>query len=225
MQKTFWEKLKQHPLAAIGLYMAFYFLVFFTLEAVPRSSFHIIHCTLDDHIPFLPVAVVPYVVWFGWVPFWVLRFLLRSKEEFWRMFSTIVAGTAVALAIYTVYPTAVALRQPLTVEGPFTALLWVIYGFDTPTNVCPSLHVFVSVELWLSLHDSEWVSRTAQKWNLALCAAICCSTVLIDQHSCIDVLCGLILAIAMHSLFNRRTLLRFSLERQHRNRLTARDLR
>lgn len=223
---TLSEKLKMRPLLVICLYFAAYLVTFFLLEKIPRSQFHIIHCTLDDHIPFVAIAVVPYVLWFLWVPFHVMRFLVRSREEFWRLFCTIMAGTAVSLAIFAIFPTALHLRQPLLGTDPFTWLVGIIRQADTATNVCPSLHVFVSVEIWLAILDSNWTSRRAKWHNGIICFLICLSTILIDQHSCIDLLCGVIMALIFHCIFNRRTLLWPLLDRSaHQRRRRVQDLR
>jgi len=99
-------------------------------------------------------------------------------------------------------PTGLALRPPIVEgEGLCAALVRWLYATDTPTNVCPSIHVFNSVTLALAYGRSRIFAGARRRWmRLAaygLCAAICASTLLLKQHSCIDAALGLVLALAM----------------------------
>lgn len=196
---NFLAKLKRHPLLVMGGYFLIYDLCFFMLEAWPRQ-YHVVYCGLDDLIPFAPVAVVPYVAWFVWVPGVLFFLLYRCRDLFWKTFSSIAAGTAVSLTLYALIPTAQNLRAPLTGTDPFTEMVRMIYRMDTPTNVCPSLHVFVSVVLLLALADAPAIGRRALFLHRALGGAICLSTVLINQHSIIDLVCGLALAVYLYGV-------------------------
>lgn len=194
------QKLKKRPIFTLVAYFILYDICFMALEQMHRQ-YHIVHCALDDLIPFTRFAVLPYVLWFGWVPVMIFLFLYHSREEFWSLFGTIAAGTASSLVLYALVPTAQNLRQPLVGNDPLTGLVRMIYTVDTPTNVCPSLHVFVTVAILLSIYDSEWVrSRRFKIVNTVIAIAICLSTVLINQHSVVDVVCGIALAIYLHEV-------------------------
>ena len=61
--------LARHPVGFMALYSIFYLSVFHYLEAnVPLRSI-LVHCRLDDLIPFCKYAVIPYFAWFVWIPF------------------------------------------------------------------------------------------------------------------------------------------------------------
>ena len=45
-------------------YWLLYLPWFAYLEKTVTKHFHIIHMKLDDYIPFLPVFVIPYFLWF-----------------------------------------------------------------------------------------------------------------------------------------------------------------
>lgn len=195
----FAAKLKQHPLLVMGGYFILYDLCFFLLEAWPRR-FHLVHCALDDLIPFVPVAVLPYVAWFAWVPAVLFWLLWQQRNIFWNAFFTIAGGTALSLLLYALIPTAQNLRAPLVGNNLFVEMIRLIYRADTPTNVCPSLHVFVTVVLLLALADLPNLDRRVLGLHRALGVFICLSTVLINQHSVIDVACGLALAIYLYGV-------------------------
>lgn len=58
---------KKYPYAIAIFYLIFYLSVFSWLEknVVPK---YIIHCKLDEIIPFCEVFIIPYVSWFVYVP-------------------------------------------------------------------------------------------------------------------------------------------------------------
>ena len=176
--------LARHPIGFMALYTIFYLSVFHYLEAnVPLRSI-LVHCRLDDLIPFCKYAVIPYFAWFVWIPF-TLFYLL---------------------ACYAVLPTALDLR-PYWVTGSdvFARVVRFLYRTDTATNVCPSIHVFNSVTLLLAYYRSRIFEAPRRRWMrpaaAVLCVSIVCSTVLLKQHSCIDVALGALLALALDSAF------------------------
>ena len=82
-----------------------------------------------------------------------------------------------------------------------------LYRTDTPTNVCPSIHVFNSMTLMLAYHRCRLFEEPRRRWMRpaadVLCFSIVCSTMLLKQHSCIDVALGALLALVLDALFNR----------------------
>ena len=70
----------------------------------------------------------------------------------------------------------------------------------------PSIHVFNSVTLLLAYYRSRIFEQPRRRWMrpaaAVLCISIVCSTMLLKQHSCIDVILGIVLALALDSLFN-----------------------
>ena len=77
--------LARHPIGFMALYSIFYLSVFHYLEAnVPLRSI-LVHCRLDDLIPFCKYAVIPYFAWFVWIPFTLFYLLWKApREDFWR---------------------------------------------------------------------------------------------------------------------------------------------
>ena len=108
----------------------------------------------------------------------------------------------IALACYVILPTGLDLR-PYYVPGTdlFARAVRTLYRTDTPTNVCPSIHVFNSVTLMLAYHRCRLFEEPRRRWMRpaadVLCFSIVCSTMLLKQHSCIDVVLGAALAFAL----------------------------
>lgn len=171
------------------VYFAFYFL---TENLIPLSRCHLIHCRLDDLIPFREAFVVFYVSWFGLIVYSLLVFLLYDIQSFRDLSTFIIVTQVVAVAVYILYPNRQDLRpEVFPRQNVFTWVLGFIYRFDTPTGVCPSLHVAYSLgigSVWLKKKDASDLWKAVLNFWLAL---ICLSVMFVKQHSAVDVLCAL----------------------------------
>ena len=171
----------RHPVWFMALYALFYLSFFALLERTIQTPDLWVHCRLDDLIPLLYKA---------------------PREDFWRLCIPLFTGMTMTLLFYAIVPNGLALR-PKYVPGTdiFAQLVRMIYRSDTPMNVCPSIHVFNSVTLMLAYYRSAIFDAPRRRWMRAaamvLCVSISLSTILLKQHSVIDVVFGLLLALAL----------------------------
>lgn len=194
---------KQHPLMISVCYLIFYLCAFFWLEqnVVPK---YIIHCKLDDVIPFCEEFIIPYVFWYVYVVGAFLWFNKRGWKDYSRLCKMVFSGLTICLLIYYVFPTGLNLR--LEGNPHETGFLYnlVVYlrAIDTPTNVCPSIHVMNTVMIFqaiCSLDDLKY-RRIAIPVHFVIMVLICASTVFLDQHSVVDVVCGAMMSFVLHGL-------------------------
>ena len=195
----------RHPIWFMAFYLVFYLSVFHWLEANITVPEVWVHCRLDDLIPFCKYAVIPYFAWFVWIPFTLFYLLWKApRADFWRLCLPLFAGMTIALAVYVVIPNGLDLR-PYRVYGSdfFARTVRQLYATDTATNVCPSIHVFNSVTLMMAYYRSRIFDEPCRRWMrpaaAVLCVSIIASTVLLKQHSCIDVVLGILLALVLDS--------------------------
>lgn len=195
----------RHPIWFMAFYLLFYLSVFHWLEANITVPEVWVHCRLDDLIPFCKYAVIPYFAWFVWIPFTLFYLLWKApRADFWRLCLPLFAGMTIALAVYVVVPNGLDLR-PYRVYGSdfFARTVRQLYTTDTATNVCPSIHVFNSVTLMMAYYRSRIFDEPCRRWMrpaaAVLCVSIIASTVLLKQHSCIDVVLGILLALVLDS--------------------------
>lgn len=166
------------------LYFASYFL---TENLISPDRCHVIHCVLDDKIPFCEYFVIPYVFWYLLIVGSLLYFLLYNVQSFRNLQTYIIITQVVATIIYIVYPSRQDLRpETFATDNFFTQLVGFLYSVDTNTNVCPSLHCAYSIGIasaWLREKGVSPVIKTA----IAVAAGlICVSTAFIKQHSVVD---------------------------------------
>ena len=195
----------RHPIWFMAFYLVFYLSVFHWLEVNITVPEVWVHCHLDDLIPFCKYAVIPYLAWFIWIPFTLFYLLWKApRADFWRLCLPLFAGMTIALAVYVILPNGLDLR-PYRVYGSdiFARIVRQLYSTDTATNVCPSIHVFNSVTLMMAYYRSHIFESPRRRWmrpaSAVLCLSIIASTVLLKQHSCIDVVMGILLAMAVDS--------------------------
>ena len=193
----------RHPIWFMAFYLVFYLSVFHWLEANITVPEVWVHCHLDDLIPFCKYAVIPYFAWFVWIPFTLFYLLWKApRADFWRLCLPLFAGMTIALAVYVLIPNGLDLR-PYRVYGSdiFARTVRWLYATDTATNVCPSIHVFNSVTLMMAYYRSRIFEAPRRRWmrpaSAVLCLSIIASTVLLKQHSCIDVVLGILLAMVV----------------------------
>jgi len=166
------------------VYFALYFL---TENLIPVEKCHVIHCKLDDIIPFCEWFLLPYVFWYALIIFSLGYFALYDVDGFKKLQTYIIITQIVAMAIYIIYPSCQNLRPTnFPRENFLTDCIGYIYVFDTNTGVCPSLHCAYSIgiaSVWLKSRNVSWI------WKAFITIAallICLSTMFIKQHSAVD---------------------------------------
>ena len=165
-----------------------YFLMYTLTETlIPADSCHVIHCWLDDVIPFMEIFLIPYVLWYALVVGSLGYFALYDVESFKKLQIFIMLVQGVAMVVYILYPNRQDLRpEVFPRDNFFTDCIGFLYSFDTNTNVCPSCHVGYSLgiaSVWLKKQDAaKWVKVSV----VVLVALICASTCFIKQHSAVD---------------------------------------
>lgn len=165
----------RHPIGFMALYFLLYLSAFNFLEtqiSMPRVL--LVHCRLDDLIPFCKYAILPYFAWFAWIPFTLFYLLWKApREDFWRLCLPLFGGMTIALACYVILPTGLDLR-PYYVPGTdlFARAVRMLYRTDTPTNVCPSIHVFNSMTLMLAYHRCRLFEEPCWHWCWMPCSTV-----------------------------------------------------
>lgn len=182
---------------------------------IPRE-YHLIHCALDDMIPFCEYFILPYLAWFFLVGGMAAYTALFEKNVFERYMKFIIVTYSAALAVFFIYPSAQELR-PVYFENPnfFTNMVLGIYSADTSTNICPSIHVIGAVAVLFAAFDSQRFSgRVSRAAFTVSTLAVCASTVFLKQHSVLDVLAALPVCAVGAALFYRERIADFFASRR-----------
>lgn len=170
-------------------------LAFLALERFrPHAAYHVMHCALDDAIPFSEWALIPYLLWFVYLIGALAYTFFQDVPAFRRMMRFVIVTYTAATVVYFIYPTQQLLRpEAFARDNALTRAVAWFYTFDTNTNVCPSLHVIGSAAALFALRDGPRLRKRAwwQAASVLLALCISLSTVFMKQHSILDVLCAL----------------------------------
>ena len=169
-------------------WLAYFALYYLTEHLIPAARCHVVHCALDDVIPFNELFLIPYCYWFLLLAGSLLWFFLYDVRAFKRLQVYIMITQAVAMAAYILWPSVQTLRPTAFArDNPLTRLMAFIYAVDTPTGVCPSLHVAYSMgiaSVWCHQRDA---SRGWKAFMVFSAVIISASTAFVKQHSTVDI--------------------------------------
>lgn len=187
------ERLK-HLKKYCHIWTVSYFLIyipwFIYLERTITSSYHIMHHSLDDFIPFNEFFIVPYYFWFIYIFLTLIYFFIKDKKEFYRYSLYLAVGMSICLFICQIYPNGTDFRPEIDAGKNWAMQLvaW-IHKVDTPTNVFPSIHVYNSIGTHIAICKSKYLVN--YKWikllSFIVMVSIIASTVFLKQHSILDV--------------------------------------
>ena len=180
---------------------SFVYLIFFKLVEIRTvDNYHNMHHFLDDKIPFNEFFAIPYFLWFFYIGYVLVKLSIKAKSDFIKAFTYIFGGMTIGLVIFLVYPTAQGLRPEIMPrDNVLTRLVHFLHRIDTPTNVCPSLHVYDSVGACIAVMFAKDCFNRIEKYAAVfLTISISLSTLFLKQHSVIDVFWGLVMSVVMY---------------------------
>ena len=192
---------KYEHLKLLSGWLIYFALYFITENLIPVSACHVVHSAVDDMIPFNEYFLIFYCSWYALIVVSLGYFLLYDIQKFKELQVFIMITQAVAMAVYIIYPSVQMMRPDVMPNSNFLCdLMSFIYAFDTPTGVCPSLHVAYSLGI-----ATVWCKyRRAPKWWKAVVVVqvimICISVMFVKQHSFIDVMAAIPLGILAYIL-------------------------
>lgn len=173
----------------------------FLIENNINLGGHRIYSKLDDLIPFLPAFITIYCLWYFYIAGTTIIFLLKSKMDLRKTCFSMNVCMAVALLVYFIYPNYISIRPTAYGSDIFSQAVKLLQTGDSPSSVCPSLHVAVCISLYTGIASSAYFKnkRGIKFAALILAILISISTVFIKQHSIIDVLFGALLGVASYA--------------------------
>lgn len=168
-------------------------------QSQTAETSHIIYSALDDKIPFCEYFIIPYVLWYLYIAVATFYTLAKSKKDFIHLSSMVYLGMFGSMIICTVYPSWHLLRPDITTmnDNIFTKLVLYLWEVDNPAVIFPSMHVLVAVNITVALIMADCM-RGKTWWKVAAViytVLVSASTVLIKQHSILDVFLALVFVL------------------------------
>ena len=189
--------LKRLPRYAIICYLYFWaidFLVFYgTRPILPYLPSHSLSTPLDEMIPVRSAWTVVYVAAFATWFITIAWIMPESKRHAYRLCGVYTIIMIASLICFLAYPVTIQ-RPEITEGGVFNDLLRLIYSLDSPTDLCPSLHVVLNYVCWRCTLDCRKIPKWYQWFNLVFLIPVCLSILFVKQHFVVDIAVALIVS-------------------------------
>ncbi|WP_079509192.1 phosphatase PAP2 family protein [Mesobacillus jeotgali] len=175
---------KELPYLLFLLVMPILGLIYKILNNNPREAV-ILSTDLDRLIPFLPIFIIPYIIWYAFIFGYLIYFWYKDVGIYLKTLSMIVVGELICFAIYFFFQTTVP-RPELAGQGIFIDLVEMIYSHDQPYNAFPSIHVLTTFAIILGnihIQNKHIIHRILVP---VLGSLIIISTLFVKQHYILD---------------------------------------
>ena len=190
------------------LFWPVYLLRYFLIELFnPAQTYHVMHCLLDDKIPFNEFFLIFYVCWYFFIVGIHLYTLLYDVDTFKRYSKFLCVSITMSTVVFLLYPSCQNLRPAeFPRDNLLSRTMGLIYAVDTSTNVFPSEHVIGALAALAAAAHTEHLRKPKRLVSLTvLTVLICASTLFLKQHSVLDVLGALpICAVAYLLCYEKR---------------------
>ena len=174
--------------------LAFDLAVFYgTRPLLPYLPAHDLSTPLDEMIPVVPAWITVYFLSFlSWTVsmIWIHS---ESKRHAYRMCGVYSIIMILSAICFLAYPVTIQ-RPAITESGLFNDWMRLLYKLDSPTNLCPSLHVVTSYLCWRGTMDCKKIPKWYQWFNLVFLILVCFSILFVKQHFVIDIVVAIIVA-------------------------------
>lgn len=179
-------------------YLPIHLLWYFINELLIVDNYHVVHSVIDDMIPFCEWFIFIYLLWFVYMLFAGLCYLIKDPHDLEKYLLALWIGFFIATLTNSIYPTGQDLR-PLVYprDNIATWIVGLIQGFDTNTNVFPSMHIIGASVVAFSISKSNTLGK--KKWiniiSWIYLVLVTMSTVFLKQHSILDVFGGFAVSV------------------------------
>lgn len=167
----------------------------------PSERAAVMHTFIDDIIPFNAFFVIPYVLWYAYVAWFLLYLCIKDKDNYFKLLTSLAIGMLISYGVFYFYPSHVA-RPIIVKKDVFSELVAFIYQRDNPYNCFPSIHVLNSLLVAMYVNASYKVKIGTKITCSVLATLIIMSTLFIKQHYFVDVIGAIFLGCTLFKLMN-----------------------
>lgn len=198
----------QHRHLLLLLFWPVFVLRYLVVEQIPPlGPYHVIHCPLDDLIPFCELFLIPYGLWFVCLASMQIYTMYYDLENFKRFTKFMMIACGISTLTFLVYPSCQNLRPEVFPRDNFlTKIVGFVYWFDTSTNVCPSEHAIGSFAIFAAAAHCRGLRKPKYLIPIgAMMVLIVLSTLFLKQHSVVDLLAAVpVCAFAYWLVYGRK---------------------
>ena len=176
-----------HAWACLAASLSVQLLVYYgTRLLLPGRTLYHLESAWDLRIPVIPWWILIYYLAFA---SWLVSALVifsGEKRLAVRFACAYICALLVSGVIFLLWPGTLT-RPEVAGSDVFSVLLRGLYETDSPTNLCPSLHVMISYFCWRGLRIRREIPAWCRRVNLVFLVLVCFSILFIKQHVLIDI--------------------------------------
>jgi membrane-associated phospholipid phosphatase len=192
------NKIKDLPYLLFLLVMPVLGLIYKILNNNPREAV-ILSTDIDDKIPFLPIFVIPYIIWYAFILGYLVYFWYKDTRVYLKTLTLIVIGELVCFVIYFFFQTTVP-RPTLVEDGILIELVGMIYSHDQPYNAFPSIHVLTTFAIILGNINISNKHIIHSTFVPVMGSLIIISTLFVKQHYILDMFASMFLTSFIYGI-------------------------
>lgn len=192
------SKIKELPYLLFLLVMPALGLIYKIINNNPREAV-ILSTDIDNKIPFLPIFILPYIIWYAFILGYLVYFWYKDTRVYLKTLTMIVIGELVCFVIYFFFQTTVP-RPALVGEGVLMELVGMIYSHDQPYNAFPSIHVLTTFAIILGNINIPNKHIIHSLFVPIMGSLIIISTLFVKQHYILDMFASMFLASFVYGI-------------------------
>ena len=173
-------------------------LVYKILNNNPREAV-ILSTDVDSMIPFLPVFILPYIIWYAFIFGYLVYFWYKDIRVYMKTLTLIVVGELICFLIYFFFQTTVP-RPKLVGDGILIDLVGMIYSHDQPYNAFPSIHVLTTFAIILGSISIRNKHIIHSIFIPVMGSLIILSTLFVKQHYILDMFASMFLTSFIYGI-------------------------
>ncbi|NLY43350.1 MAG: phosphatidic acid phosphatase [Clostridiaceae bacterium] len=202
------EKFEQYKHFSILSYYIVIAILYHTYEKITIPKYFM-YSRLDDYIPFVKEMVIPYLFWYIYIIIALVYLGLTSKKDFYNLCAFMFIGMTICFIIYALFPNGQKLRPVIHGTDFFSRLVAYIYMVDTPTNSAPSMHTLDAIAVHVAFMKCDALKKKYGILTLSFITMvlIILSTVMLKQHSVLDLIYGVALSLVLYLIIYKFNLL------------------
>ena len=179
--------------------------VFFTVYPLcnwltaKRETVFSLYVSAELQIPFVPEFVWIYLSLYL---LFVIPPIFLSASRMNALGKRLVGATIFCGIVFLIIPAELGFERTVPDDPFYNTMFAHLFAVDLPHNMAPSLHVtFSAMILFVLLNESQSAASTTVFWIWLV--LICASTVLVHQHHLLDVVTGLLVAMAFYPVADK----------------------
>lgn len=199
--KKFYRENKDYILNMLLVFGINAFLYFIVKQFI--SGYHLITLSIDDKIPLIPFFIIFYSIWYPYL-FVVFYFIYKKdKDKFKSLIKKSIVCAVIADLCFIIYPTMVTRPEVNGYNSLISLMLYITYMTDIPVNCFPSLHCTFALLVMYAVTFDKNMNKVFRILVGIISPLICLSTVLVKQHSIIDVIGAIVLSYIVYVDFKK----------------------